>query len=111
VLLLESQTQLVIENIQSTEGKEKDKKELINYYQNNIDKIYYKRYRQIGCDIIGLGAIESAHRTVIQKRIKLSEQHWNKNGSQNMLQLRIISMNKPWHKVIDRLKDHTKMAA
>jgi hypothetical protein len=43
VLLFESQTQPVIENIQSTLGKEKAKKELINYYQDNIDRMDYKR--------------------------------------------------------------------
>ena len=34
----------------------------------------YKQYRNVGCEIIGSGSIESAHRTVIQKRMKLSEQ-------------------------------------
>ncbi|MDR2286775.1 MAG: hypothetical protein LBE04_04775 [Prevotellaceae bacterium] len=28
----------------------------------------YKQYRNMGCGIIGSGAIESAHRTLIQKR-------------------------------------------
>ncbi|MEO8764779.1 MAG: hypothetical protein ABI416_10850 [Ginsengibacter sp.] len=37
------------------------------------------------CGIIGSGAIESAHRTVIQKRMKLSGQRWSKCGAQNIL--------------------------
>ena len=110
-LLYESQTQKVIENIISTSAKEKDKKELINYYQKNIYRMDYKKYREIGCGIIGSGAIESAHRTVIQCRMKLSGQHWSKNGDQNMLRLRIVSMNHQWHKVIDILKKPHSLAA
>jgi hypothetical protein len=64
----------------------------------------YRKYRSIGCGIIGSGSIESAHRTVIQKRMKLSGQHWSKPGSQNMLRLRVIAMNRQWHKVIEILK-------
>ena len=111
VLLLDSQIQKVIRNISQTSGKEKDKQELINYYQNNIKRMDYKKYREKGCGIIGSGAIESAHRTVIQKRMKLSGQHWSKHGAQNMLRLRIISMNKQWHKVIDVIKNNESRAA
>ena len=64
----------------------------------------YKEYRNIGCGIIGSGAIESAHRTVIQKRMKQSGQRWSIKGAKNMLRLRIISMNNQWDKVIDLLK-------
>jgi hypothetical protein len=71
----------------------------------------YKRYRQTGCSLVGSGAIGSAHRTVIQKRMNLSGYHWSEKGAQNKLRLRIISMNKQWHKGIDKLKDHSKMAA
>ena len=110
-LLLESKTQEVIENIMITSGKEKDKTKLTNYYQNNIGRMDYKKYRQIGCNIIGSGAIESAHRTVIQKRMKLSGQHWSKLGARSMLQLRITDMNNQWNKVIDIIKKSPKSAA
>ena len=110
-LLLDSQTEKVMENVLLTSGEEKDKQDLINYYQNNIKRMDYKKYRQTGCGIIGSGAIESAHRTVIQKRMKLSGQHWSRAGAQNMLRLRIISMNKQWHKVIDVIKNNESRAA
>jgi len=110
-LLLDSQTQKVIENISQISGKEKDKQDLMNYYQNNINRMDYKKYRETGCGIIGSGAIESAHRTVIQKRMKLSGQHWSRSGARNMLRLRIISMNRQWHKVIGVLKKTEKRAA
>jgi hypothetical protein len=41
---------------------------LIAYYQINLERIDYKKYQQTWCGIIGLGSIESAHRTVIQKK-------------------------------------------
>jgi len=103
-LLLESDIETVIDNITKTKAKEEDKKKLIKYYQNNKNRMRYKYYKSIGCGIIGSGAIESAHRTVIQKRMKLAGQRWSTNGAINMLRLRIIAMNKRWDKVIDFLK-------
>ena len=79
--------------------------------QTNTKRMDYKSYRQLGCGIIGSGAIESAHRTVIQKRMKLSGQHWSRNGVDNMLRLRVISMNKQWGKVISLLRKPSIRAA
>lgn len=110
-LLLQSQTETVLANIQDTRAKEKDKEKLLNYYRNNISRMDYKLYKSIGCGIIGSGAIESAHRTVIQKRMKLSGQHWTRKGAENMLRVRVVSMNKQWGKIIDLLKQHSGKAA
>lgn len=104
-LLYDSQVEQVIENIRLTGSSKAEKEKLVNYYQSNVDRMDYRKYRTIGCGIIGSGAIESAHRTVIQKRMKLSGQHWSKTGSKNMLRLRVFSMNKQWHKVIERIKN------
>jgi hypothetical protein len=57
--------------------------------------------------LIGSGAIESAHRTVIQRRMKLSGQRWSKKGAQRMLNLRTLNMSGYW----DRLLKHLKSAA
>jgi hypothetical protein len=70
----------MIENIKHTKAKEKDKDSIINYYQNNISRMDYKKYRSIGCGITGSGSIEYAHRTVIQIRMKLSRQYWSIDG-------------------------------
>ncbi|MEE9373912.1 MAG: hypothetical protein V3V00_12750, partial [Saprospiraceae bacterium] len=40
--------------------------------------------------MIGSGAIESAHKTVIQRRMKLSGQRWSMKGAKNMLNLRCV---------------------
>ena len=110
-LLLESRVEEVIENIGSTRARKEDKFQLVNYYLNNKNRMDYKRYRTIGCGIIGSGAIESAHKTVIQKRMKLSGQRWGKQGVKNMLRLRVLSMNKQWNKIIEAVKTNWKAAA
>ena len=102
-LLLASDVKVVIANIGSAKAKEEDKKKIMGYYQNNKERMRYEKYRNIGCGIIGSGAIESAHRTVIQKRTKQSGQRWSTKGTTNMLRLRVISINKQWAKV----KRHT----
>jgi hypothetical protein len=71
----------------------------------------YKQYRNTGCEIIGSGVIESAHRTLIQKRMKRSGQRWSRKGAENMLRLRVLSLNKQWSKVIGFFKLPAKVAA
>ena len=103
-LLLASELETVLDHISMTQAKDEEKKKVITYYRNNKERMKYKQYRNIGCGIIGSGAIESAHRTVIQKRMKQAGQRWSTKGAKNMLRLRILSMNKQWAKVIDFLK-------
>ena len=63
----------------------------------------YKTYLDKGYKI-GSGAIESAHRTVIQKRLKQSGQRWTLKGAQNIIDLRLMNMNQQWNNVIDLIK-------
>ena len=58
----------------------------------------------MGVGLIGSGAIESAHRTVVQKRMKQSGQRWSNKGAQNMLNLRVLTMNEKWYKVVQLIK-------
>ncbi len=110
-LLLESQVLEVIKNIKALAGKNKEAEKLIAYYQANKDRMDYQQYKQMGCGIIGSGAIESAHRTVIQKRMKLSGQRWSKQGAQNMLNLRVMNKNQQWSKIIEMSKYGFKATA
>ncbi len=107
-LLLESKVSVVIGNIEQLAGNNKEALKLMDYYKSNQSRMDYKGYKQIGCGIIGSGAIESAHRTVIQKRMKLAGQRWSKNGAQNMLHLRVASMNGQWSKIIQLTKTNFK---
>jgi hypothetical protein len=66
-------------------SQEKDK--LLTYLKNNKKRINYGKFIQEGL-LIGSGAIESANRDVIQKRMKLSGQRWTLQGARQMLNLR-----------------------
>jgi hypothetical protein len=104
-LLLKSKVQKVIKNIQAlATNNSVEAENLIAYYQANSSRMDYQKYKQLGCGIIGSGAVESAHRTVIQKRMKLSGQRWSRKGAQNMLNLRVINKNHQWSKIIEMSK-------
>ena len=45
---------------------------------------------------IGSGKIESAHRYVLQKRLKLTGAWWTVENANDMLALRIIRVNDDW---------------
>jgi hypothetical protein len=104
-LLLQSKVTEVIENIKQKDSESQVALSLINYYTNNAYRMDYQCYKNIGAGIIGSGAIESAHRTVVQKRMKQSGQRWTNRGAQNMLNLRVLSMNKQWGKVVQLIKE------
>ena len=105
-LLIDSKTQQVIEALIKLNEIKPTKmgRTIIDYYMININRMDYKYYLTLGKGLIGSGAIESAHKTVIQKRMKLSGQRWSKKGASNMLCLRTLKMNIQWNKVIDKIK-------
>ena len=115
LLLQDSQACKVIENIKTLPAGntsiENNRNNLIDYLTGNLDRMDYKRYRKLGAGIIGSGAIESAHKTVVQERLKLSGQRWNKTGAQNVLNLRVAHKSGSWYKVIDLIKNPYKPAA
>jgi hypothetical protein len=86
------------------QGEQKEKQDqLLTYLANNKDRIQYKTYRQEGL-FIGSGAIESANREVIQKRMKLSGQRWTRQGVQQVANLRVIFKSKRWEKLVQQIK-------
>lgn len=103
-LLLQSEVLSVLQNIEKLAGNNKEAQQLIAYYESNKERMDYKRYKDMGCGLIGSGAIESAHRTVVQKRMKQSGQRWSIRGAQHMLNLRVIRKNQQWHKIIQLTK-------
>lgn len=111
-LLLDSKATEVIGNISRLAGTSNAAaQKLIAYYQSNLHRMDYKRYRQIGCGLIGSGAIESAHRTVIQKRMKQSGQRWSIQGARHMLNLRVVRKNQQWGKIVALTKTEFRNAA
>ena len=110
-LLLESRAEEVIKNVKDLKSRKREAKKLTDYYQANKNRMDYKQYHKMGCGIIGSGAIESAHRKVIQKRMKQSGQRWSKQGAQNMLNLRVIKCNQQWGKIVQLTKKEFRKAA
>ena len=61
--------------------------DLLRYYRTNLDRMEYAYFRARGYPI-GTGAVESAHRHVLQTRMKRAGQHWALRGARRMARLR-----------------------
>ena len=110
-LLMNDGVNHVIKNIQSldktqNEIAESKRKGIIGYYQRNKKRMLYKTFIDKGY-LIGSGAIESAHRHVLQRRLKLSGQRWTMQGLQQMANLRAVYKSNDWNII----KEKTKLAA
>lgn len=104
-LLFDNQVLEVIQNIRNIRSNKKEVKEVknnaINYYLENEDRMMYKTFREMGL-LIGSGPIESAHRNIIQQRLKLSGQKWSISGAQSIINLRCYEQSGEW-KLIENL--------
>lgn len=101
-LLLNGQVSLVITNIGLTPCKGKARqlqRTLLTYYENNLTRMNYKKYREQGL-LIGSGPMEAAHRHVIQCRMKLSGQRWSIQGAQQVVNLRVANKSNRWDQVL-----------
>lgn len=97
-ILIEHGVTPVIEALKKFPGNTMKCNKLIQYYQSNEKRMQYHVFREKGL-LIGSGAIESAHKDVLQKRLKLSGQRWTKEGLQQMAQLRAVYKSGRWDKV------------
>lgn len=50
--------------------------DVIGYYRNNEKRMRYRTFRSLGLPV-GSGIVESAHRHVLQVRMKRAGQHWS----------------------------------
>jgi hypothetical protein len=102
--LRSNEVDLIIEELKRSSGSsketEKARTELIRYYENNLSRMQYKTYLEKGY-LIGSGAIEAAHRNVIQQRLKLSGQRWSVKGAQQIINLRACKKSNQWNTVIE----------
>lgn len=73
-------------------------RQLIGYYKNHEKRMQYHIFKEKGLQI-GSGAIESAHKDVLQKRLKLSGQRWTKPGLQQIAQLRVTYKSNRWNQI------------
>jgi hypothetical protein len=61
--------------------------DLVRYYRTNANRMKYRLYRESGYPIAS-GAIESAHRHVLQTRMKRAGQRWAIRNARRMARLR-----------------------
>lgn len=97
----------VVMNVQAIKPCERSKEsheKLLSYYQNNQDRMMYSTFRKKGY-AIGSGAMEAAHRTVIQERAKRSGQRWTKEGVQQVVNLRVAHQSNQWSIITNILRN------
>ena len=75
---------------------------LRTYITNNIDKINYPEYKNKGY-FVGSGAIESANKVVVQRRLKQAGMRWSVSGAQAILTLRAKVESNLWDKDVRAL--------
>jgi hypothetical protein len=106
-LFFKDKIKKVITNIKTVMGLSGDafkcQQKIITYFENNSTRMFYGTYRNKGL-LIGSGPIESAHRNVIQERLKLSGQRWSKKGIQQIANLRIAFKNNEWGRVVHMIQ-------
>lgn len=80
---------------------------LIKYLVRFIDAVHYDAFRELGLPI-GSGEVESCHRWLPQKRLKLPGTWWHPDTVNPMLALRVIRANGWWQ---DFWRDRARLAA
>lgn len=82
--------------------EEQDKLDgLIKYYTDNACRMGYDEYIRLGYGI-GSGAVESAHKQVVQARLRQAGMRWSVAGARRLLALRVLLLNNEWA-MLDRL--------
>lgn len=85
-------------------------KRLIGYLTRFNDALDYNNYKFKGYPI-GSGEIESAHKSIPQKRLKIPGASWNPASIDPMLSLRILRANNWWEDFCHKLADEYLLAA
>lgn len=75
---------------------------LHGYILNNIKNIDYSTYLQKGY-FIGSGAIESANKTILQRRLKQAGMRWDPNSAQNILTLIAKQESGLWEQTVSKI--------
>ena len=95
----------VIKNLENYRGPGAKKIEnLIDYLVRFQDCVHYEKFKSLGLPI-GSGEIESAHKYIPQKRLKIAGATWHPLTINPMLALRIIRANNWWSEFWNRYKN------
>ena len=71
---------------------------LVRYYKANKGRMKYAEYRRLNYGI-GSGAIESAHKQLVQARFRQAGMRWSENGARRLLALRVTLLNGEWERL------------
>ncbi|RJO67458.1 MAG: ISKra4 family transposase [Myxococcales bacterium] len=83
---------------------------LLKYLKGNRNRLDYKGFRERGWPM-GSGAIESAHKWVIQKRMKQAGMCWSPRNAQRMATLRALRASVGIERFAEMLEQANRMAA
>ena len=89
----------ILEELEIANSMAKKHKQLLNSYKKNEKRMQYHTFKEKGM-LIGSGAIESAHKDVLQERLKLSGQRWTMHGLQQMAELRVVHKSGNWNRIV-----------
>lgn len=78
---------------QTLQGRKEFVDEKLKYFMNNKEKMRYEKFKENGL-CIGSGAIESANKYVVQRRLKLQGMKWNEDNANYMVHLRAEYINR-----------------
>ncbi len=84
--------------------KQTQTKEIIDcqrYFTNHQNRMNYAEYRKQGL-VIGSGAIESTHRTLIQSRMKQAGMHWKKKNVQSIASVKARYESGRWDEMVNK---------
>lgn len=62
---------------------------LLEYYEKNRHRLNYRQFKERGWPL-GSGSVESAHKRVIQKRMKQAGMRWSPENAQRMASMRAL---------------------
>lgn len=105
--LRSNEVEKVIRHLKESNGRNKEAEkalaDVVRYYESNVHRMQYKTFLEKGY-MIGSGAVESAHRNIVQQRLKLSGQRWSIKGAQQIVNLRACKKSKQWNSLIQLIK-------
>ncbi len=87
----------ILESLPTEENLPSGVVNLRTYLENNRDKVNYPNYKKQGF-FVGSGAIESANKTIVQRRLKQAGMRWSVDGAQYILTLRAKVESELWDK-------------
>jgi len=108
--LLKSELKMVLRSIEALDIDSQLRDSIKEYLSKNTYRMHYQAYRQREL-LIGSRAIELAHRTVVQKRLKRAGQRWTISGAQWVLNLRVCAMSRRWNLVRNHIEPFQQQIA